>query len=160
MADEQNTPTDQIGGVDYKDLHLVRVQHGLDGARVENGALVLNRSGSGRADDMNTTHFSINAVVGDHVFHNGLDSSSGKAVLMVINLSTGAIDKIGHHATGAQRMVSMVHRDCFTVAPFAGHYEPLMECGDAVKKGDAVGLLHDFERIDLPPWPEIGRAHV
>ena len=31
--------------------------------------------------------------------------------------------------------VEMVDRDCFTVAPFAGHYEPLIECGTAVTQG-------------------------
>ncbi|WP_293861508.1 succinylglutamate desuccinylase/aspartoacylase family protein [uncultured Alsobacter sp.] len=66
---------------------------------------------------------------------------------------TGTIEKIAHHADGSQRMVAMVDRSCFTVAPFAGHYEPLMPCGVPVKAGEAVGLLHDFERIDLPPWP-------
>ena len=28
-----------------------------------------------------------------------------------------------------------------------------MACGTAVKAGEPDGLLHDFERIDLPPWP-------
>ena len=50
-------------------------------------------------------------------------------------------------------MVAMVGRACFIVAPFAGHYEPLLECGAEVREGDAIGLLHDFDRIDLPPWP-------
>lgn len=66
---------------------------------------------------------------------------------------SGHIDKIGHHAAGTQRMAAMVDRACFTVAPFAGHYEPLHECGDIVAAGTVIGLLHDFERIDLPPWP-------
>lgn len=65
----------------------------------------------------------------------------------------GTIEKIAHHADGTQRMVAMVDRACFTVAPFAGHYEPLVACGATVKAGEPVGLLHDFERIDLPPWP-------
>jgi len=64
----------------------------------------------------------------------------------------GHIDKIAHHADGTQRMADMVDRDCFTPAPFAGHYEPLLECGAIVAKGTTVGLLHDFDRIDLPPW--------
>jgi len=64
----------------------------------------------------------------------------------------GRIKKFAHHADGTQIMAEMVDRDCFTVAPFAGHYEPLLECGDVVKKGTVIGLLHDFERIDLPPW--------
>lgn len=65
----------------------------------------------------------------------------------------GNIEPIAYHAAGTQRKLEMVDRDCFTVAPFAGHYEPLLECGTAVTKGDTVGLLHDFEHIDMEPWP-------
>ncbi len=65
----------------------------------------------------------------------------------------GSIEPIAHHKAGTQRKLEMVDRDCFIVAPFAGHYEPLVECGAAVKAGQTVGLLHDFDRIDLEPWP-------
>ena len=65
----------------------------------------------------------------------------------------GAIEPIGHHAAGTQRKLEMVDRECFTVAPFDGHYEPLLECGAPVRKGEAVGLLHDFDHIDMDPWP-------
>ena len=36
--------------------------------------------------------------------------------------------------------------------PFAGHYEDVLPCGILVKKGDVVGRLHDFDRIDEPGW--------
>jgi predicted deacylase len=65
----------------------------------------------------------------------------------------GRIDKIGHHRDGTQRMVAMVDRECFTIAPFAGHYEPVLECGDVVAAGEKIAWLHDFDRIDLDPWP-------
>ncbi len=65
----------------------------------------------------------------------------------------GRIEPIAHHRAGTQRKVAMVDRECFTVAPFAGHYESLVECGQQVAAGDVVGLLHDFDRIDLDPWP-------
>ncbi len=65
----------------------------------------------------------------------------------------GSIEPIAHHRNGTQRKLEMVSRKCFTVAPFAGHYEPLVECGTAVSRGQTVGLLHDFDRIDLDPWP-------
>lgn len=65
----------------------------------------------------------------------------------------GTIEPIGYHKAGTQRMAAMVARECFTVAPFAGHYEPLLECGAEVKRGDVVGLLHDFDHIDAEPWP-------
>lgn len=64
----------------------------------------------------------------------------------------GTIEPIAYHAAGTQKALEMVHRDCFTVAPFDGHYEPLLECGTPVKKGDTVGLLHDFDYIDMEPW--------
>ena len=65
----------------------------------------------------------------------------------------GNIEPIAHHRDGTQRKVAMVDRDCFVVAPFAGHYEPLLECGSDVRIGETVGLLHDFDHIDQPAWP-------
>jgi predicted deacylase len=64
----------------------------------------------------------------------------------------GTIEPIGYHKHGTQRKVEMVDRECFVCAPFAGHYEPLLECGATVRVGDVVGLLHDFDHIDQPPW--------
>ena len=58
----------------------------------------------------------------------------------------------GRHAG---RKLEMVDRECFTVAPFDGHYEPLLECGTRVRRGDVVGLLHDFDHIDIDPWPAV-----
>jgi N-alpha-acetyl-L-2,4-diaminobutyrate deacetylase len=65
----------------------------------------------------------------------------------------GEIAPIAHHKAGTQRKVAMVDRECFTVAPFAGHYESLLECGAEVRCGETVGLLHDFDHIDQEPWP-------
>lgn len=67
----------------------------------------------------------------------------------------GNIEPIGYHAAGTQRRVAMVDRECFTVAPFDGHYETLVECGTPVKRGQPVGLLHDFDHIDAEPWPAV-----
>lgn len=67
----------------------------------------------------------------------------------------GSIEPIGHHAAGTQRTLEMIDRDCFTVAPFDGHYEPLVECGTRVRRGETVGLLHDFDHIDMEPWPAV-----
>ena len=65
----------------------------------------------------------------------------------------GAIEPIAHHKAGTQIKAAMVDRECFTVAPFAGHYEPLIECGQIVRAGQPVGLLHDFDHFDHEPWP-------
>lgn len=67
----------------------------------------------------------------------------------------GSIEPIGHHQAGTQLRLEMVDRDCFTVAPFAGHYEPLVECGAHVIRGQTIGLLHDFDHIDAEPWPAV-----
>lgn len=64
----------------------------------------------------------------------------------------GSIEPIDHHKDGTQVKAAMVDAECFTVAPVSGHYEPLMGCGEKVKAGDPVGLIHDFERIDAAPW--------
>lgn len=68
---------------------------------------------------------------------------------------SGDIEPIDHHKAGTQRKLAIVDRECFTPAPFAGHYEPLLECGAAVKKGQTVGLLHDFDHFDQAPWPVV-----
>lgn len=67
----------------------------------------------------------------------------------------GTIEPIAHHKAGTQRKVAMIDRECFTVAPFAGHYEPLVDCGANVKCGQTVGLLHDFDYLDGEPWPAL-----
>ncbi|MBY0396738.1 MAG: succinylglutamate desuccinylase/aspartoacylase family protein [Thermoleophilia bacterium] len=67
----------------------------------------------------------------------------------------GQIEPIGHHKAGTQRILSSVGRDCTTIAPFAGHYEPVRECGDRVRRGETVGFLHDFDRIDDEPWSAV-----
>lgn len=64
----------------------------------------------------------------------------------------GKIEPIGHHRAGTQIKAAMVDRECFTVAPFAGHYESVVECGARVRQGDVVGRLHDFDHIDQPAW--------
>lgn len=71
------------------------------------------------------------------------------------NQLRGSIEPIAHHRDNTQRVLEMVDRECFTVAPFDGHYESLLDCGTAVRTGDVVGLLHDFDHIDMAPWPAV-----
>ena len=61
----------------------------------------------------------------------------------------GEIEPIGHHADGTQRLV---RGGASELAPYPGHYEPLIECGERVSKGQTVGLLHDFQRLDEEPF--------
>ncbi len=65
----------------------------------------------------------------------------------------GDIQPIGHHANGTQKLTAIIDRACYVPAPFPGHYEPLMACGARVAAGQVVGNLHDFYRVDDPPWP-------
>jgi N-alpha-acetyl-L-2,4-diaminobutyrate deacetylase len=70
----------------------------------------------------------------------------------------GVIKPIAFHASKTQRSVAMVDRACFCVAPHSGHYEPLVDCGDELQKGQTIGLLHDFERIDSTPTPIVANV--
>ncbi|HVK11714.1 MAG TPA: succinylglutamate desuccinylase/aspartoacylase family protein [Gemmataceae bacterium] len=76
-----------------------------------------------------------------------------RAALINNGLMRGSIEPIAFHKAGTQMKLEMVDRDCFAVAPFAGHYEAVLECGTRVKAGDTVGYLHDFDHIDMAPWP-------
>lgn len=62
----------------------------------------------------------------------------------------GTIQPHAHHADGTQKVVSIGGAG-LTHAPWPGHFEPIVECGSFVKKGQPVAYLHDFHRIDEPP---------
>lgn len=76
-----------------------------------------------------------------------------RAALINHGLMRGTIEPIAYHKAGTQQKLEMVDRACFTVAPFAGHYEAVLECGTRVKAGETVGYLHDFDHMDMDPWP-------
>lgn len=67
----------------------------------------------------------------------------------------GAIEPIAHHADGSQVCAAIVDAGCYVPAPFDGHYEEILRCGVRVRRGDLVGRLHDFGRIDEPGWPVV-----
>ena len=71
------------------------------------------------------------------------------------NLLRGEAKPIGHHADGTQRVVGETAQ---VLAPYPGHFEPLMECGEIVEQGRTVALLHDFYRLDEEPLPIIAGA--
>ncbi|MBM3279211.1 MAG: succinylglutamate desuccinylase/aspartoacylase family protein [Candidatus Handelsmanbacteria bacterium] len=64
-------------------------------------------------------------------------------------LLKGKIEPIAHHADGTQRLVRI---GASVAAPYPGHYEPLVDCGERVVRGQTVGLLHDFYRLDEDPF--------
>ena len=65
----------------------------------------------------------------------------------------GKLEPIAHHADGTQKCAAIVDFNCYVPAPFSGHYEEILPCGQKVKKGDLVGRLHDFDRLDEPAYP-------
>ena len=65
----------------------------------------------------------------------------------------GRVEKFAHHADGTQRKAEMVERSCFVSALWPGHYEPVVDCGERVRKGQTVAWLHDFNRIDEEALP-------
>ena len=63
----------------------------------------------------------------------------------------GETEPIGHHADCTQRLVEPGNKSAWVLAPYRGHYEPLVECGERVTRGQTVGYLHDFKHIDEEP---------
>lgn len=70
-------------------------------------------------------------------------------------LLRGTIEPIGCHADGSQRLVE---RRGPVSAPFDGHYEPLIGCGEPVSAGQTVGYMHDFARVDEKPLAMVAPA--
>jgi len=64
----------------------------------------------------------------------------------------GSIAPIDHHADGTQQLLEGRSPKNRLTAPYPGHYEPLVECGEQVSEGQTVGYLHDFYRIDEEPY--------
>jgi len=56
-----------------------------------------------------------------------------------------------HYAASEQLLVDTSHPSSNHLAPFEGHFEPTVELGQKVAKGERVAFLHDFNRIDDPP---------
>jgi N-alpha-acetyl-L-2,4-diaminobutyrate deacetylase len=67
----------------------------------------------------------------------------------------GELEPIGYHRSGTQRKIEVVDRSCYVIAPHSAFYEPYFDCGVDVKRGQRIGLLHDFERIDADAWPVV-----
>jgi predicted deacylase len=63
-----------------------------------------------------------------------------------------------HCPAGEQIMVDTADPLCSFLAPFEGLFEPTVELGARVTKGQRVGFLHDFNRIDEAPF-EIPAPH-
>jgi N-alpha-acetyl-L-2,4-diaminobutyrate deacetylase len=56
-----------------------------------------------------------------------------------------------HCPAPEQVMVDTSDPSSSHLAPFDGLFEPTVELGGRVRRGERVGFLHDFDRIDEPP---------
>ncbi len=63
-----------------------------------------------------------------------------------------------NYKASEQIMVDTSHPESNHLAPWEGVFEPLVKLGEAVKKGQRLAWLHDFNRIDDPPL-ELTAAH-
>jgi N-alpha-acetyl-L-2,4-diaminobutyrate deacetylase len=96
--------------------------------------------GWGQAVDVRGTRYARHGVLAAAIHH---------------ELLRGEIEPIGHHADGTQILMRV---GASVTAPYAGHYEPLYDCGEAVEQGRVVGLLHDFGRLDEEPYELVAGA--
>ena len=80
-----------------------------------------------------------------------------KNVLRHYHMLPGKVAKIDTQRHSPPRLVDASHLEDFIPAPRTGIWEPLVELGDDVQKGDIVGRLHDFSDHSSDPL-EI-RAH-
>jgi predicted deacylase len=80
-----------------------------------------------------------------------------KNVLRHYRMLPGGIVKIDTERSSAPRLVDASNLEDYIPAPRTGIWEPLVELGDDVEKGDLVGRLHDFSDHSSDPL-EI-RAH-
>lgn len=81
-----------------------------------------------------------------------------KNVLKHYGILPGAVKKIDANRPTPPRLVAAIHLDSYIPAPFTGVFEPYQEVGIYVEKGQVLGCLYDFARVDSPGVPII--AHT
>ncbi|MGH2405573.1 MAG: succinylglutamate desuccinylase [bacterium] len=78
---------------------------------------------------------------------------AGQGVLNVMRhhgLLSGSPEPLLPRECDRQRLVASTDLETWMTAPTSGISEPLVPLGAAVKKGQPVSLIHDFERIETP----------
>ncbi len=65
----------------------------------------------------------------------------------------GTLALDGNYSDGSQICAAIVDANCYQAAPFDGHFEEVLPCGARVRKGDVVGRVHDFSRVDAAAEP-------
>ena len=86
----------------------------------------------GNSSASQTVQYARQGIVGAAIMHGQL---------------AGEVSPAGHHATGDQKLIEAVDRECYVPAPWPGHYEPLVELGATVKEGADGGAA-----ARLPPY--------
>lgn len=99
--------------------------------------------GHGESVNPNGVRWSIHGITAAAIHHDQLH---------------GEIKPVDHHADGTQRLVALEQRHNFVVAPRNGWFEALCAIGDAVKAGQTLALLHDFQRVDEPGLPLVAEV--
>lgn len=79
-------------------------------------------------------------------------------VLKHYGILEGAIKKIDPNRPTPPRLVAAIHLDSYIPAPFSGVFEPCLELGVHVDKGQVIGRLYDFENVDSPGIPVVAHA--
>ncbi|MDA1143317.1 MAG: succinylglutamate desuccinylase/aspartoacylase family protein [Planctomycetota bacterium] len=65
----------------------------------------------------------------------------------------GEIPPNSHFPAEEQVLVDNSDLSCYVLSPFAGHFEPILDCGVRLSENQILGYLHDFDRIDEDPLP-------
>ena len=72
-------------------------------------------------------------------------------VLKYYGVLPGKITKVNPHRKTPPVLVEALKLESYIPAPFSGVYEPAVPVGSAVKEGQLLGRLYDFERPDISP---------
>jgi len=75
-----------------------------------------------------------------------------KNVLRHYNVLSGDIVKVDPERGHPPRLVAAIELENYVPAPFTGVFEPLFKAGGAVKQGQLVGRLYDFQRVGSPAF--------
>ena len=63
----------------------------------------------------------------------------------------GPVPENRHTPPAEQILIDASAPGSSVLAPTDGHFEPVVDCGAEVRKGQRIAWLHDFGRIDEPP---------
>jgi predicted deacylase len=74
-----------------------------------------------------------------------------KNVLRHYGMLPGAIELVDPARGHPPRLVAATRLEDYVPAPLSGHFEPAYDVGAAVRAGDVVGRLYNFERVGEPP---------